>query len=332
MRRREVLAALGAAAAWPGSIRAQAPDRMRRVGVIMGMTEADPEGQARLAAFRQALHALGWVEGRNVEIAAHWAAGDAARAQALARELIRTDPEAVLANAGPVVAALQRESSRVPIVFVQLVDPVGRGLVDSLARPGRNLTGLTHFEPSMGGKWLELLKEMAPATARVAFLYNPETASRGAGSGVYVQSFESFAASLAVRPVMMPARDPAELRHALDAFGRESNGALLVPPDIFNTIHRALILETAARHRLPAIFPYRYYVADGGLMSYGVDLLDLYRGAASYVDRILKGEKVAEMPVQQPTKFELVLNLKTAKALGLDIPPTLLARADEVIE
>ncbi|MDF3064179.1 MAG: hypothetical protein K0S06_4288 [Microvirga sp.] len=201
-----------------------------------------------------------------------------------------------------------------------------------MARPGRNLTGLTHFEPAMGGKWLALLKEIAPGTARVAFLYNPETASRGAGSAVYLQSFESFAAKLAVRPVMMPARDATELRQALDTFAGEPNGAVLVPPDIFNTMHRAAIVDATARHRLPTIFPYRFYVAEGGLMSYGVNLLDLYRGAAAFVDRILRGERAAEMPVQQPIKFELIINLKAANALGLTIPPTLLARADEVIE
>jgi putative tryptophan/tyrosine transport system substrate-binding protein len=331
MRRRDVIAGL-AAAALPLPARPQAPDAMRRVGVMMGMAEADPEGQVRVAAFRQALEALGWVEGRNLRIVARWAEGNTARAKALARELVQTNPEVVLAHSGPVVEALQRESSRVPIVFVQLVDPVGRRLVDSLARPGRNLTGLTHFEPAMGGKWLALLKEMAPATQRVAFLYNPETASRGAGSGVYVQSFEHFAAALAVQPVMMPARDAAELGHALDAFAREPNGPSSCPRIIFNTVHRAAIIELVTRHRLPTIFPYRYYVAGGGLMSYGVDLLNLYRGAASYVDRILKGEKPADMPVQQPTRFELVLNLGAAKALGIAVPLSLQARADEVIE
>jgi len=230
------------------------------------------------------------------------------------------------------VVALQRETRRLPIVFVMIVDPPGRGFVDTLARPGRNLTGLTHFEPAMGGKWLELLKEMAPGTTRVAFLYNPETAGRGGGSAVYVQSFEKFADTLAVRPVMMPVRDAAELGQALDAFGGAPSGAILVPPDAFNTNHRTAIVQGTIRHRLPAIFPYRYYTADGGLMSYGVDVLDLYRRAASYVDRILKGESPAEMPIEQPTKFELVINVKTARALSLEIPPTLLARADEVIE
>jgi putative tryptophan/tyrosine transport system substrate-binding protein len=331
MRRRDLIALLaGSAAVGPG--RAQAPDRTRRVGVIDGLSESDPEGHRRLAAFRDEMKALGWTEGRNLDMTVRWAAGDAARAQAGARDLIQMGPEVVLANSGPVVAAIQRESSRVPVVFVQVVDPVGRGLVDSLARPGRNLTGLTHFEPAMGGKWLQLLKELAPDTKRVGFLYNPDTAARGAGSGVYVRSFETFAAALAVRAVMMPAREAAEIRHAFETFAREPEGALLVPPDLSNTIHRGAIIQAAALHRLPAIFPYRYYVADGGLMSYGVDPAHLYRGAAVYVDRILKGENPADMPVQAPTKFELVINLTTAKALGLTIPPTLLARADEVIE
>jgi putative ABC transport system substrate-binding protein len=242
------------------------------------------------------------------------------------------EPEVVFATTGPVVTALQRESSRLPIVFVQIVDPVGRGLVESLARPGRNLTGLTHFEPAMGGKWLQLLKELAPSMTRAAFLYNPETAARGAGSGIYVQSFEKFAAALSVRPIMVPARDAAEVRKALGDFAREPDGGLVVPPDISNTIHRRAILEASNQHRLPAIFPYRYYVVDGGLMSYGVEVVDQYRRAASYVDRILRGENPADMPVQQPTRFELVINLKTAKAIGLPVPPTLIARADEVIE
>ena len=331
MRRREFLALLaGLAAAGPG--RAQSPDRTRRVGVIIGIAESDPEGRRRLTAFREALKALGWAEGRNLDITVRWAAGDAARAQAVARDLIQMGPEVVLASSGPAVAALQGESSRVPVVFVQLVDPVGRGLVDSLARPGRNLTGLTNFEPTMGGKWLQLLKELAPATKRVGFLYNAETAARGAGSGVYVQSFESFAAALTVQAVMMPARNASEVRQAIETFAREPEGALLVPPDISNTIHRGAIIEGAAVHRLPAIFPYRYYVVDGGLMSYGVDPAHVYRGAAAYVDGILRGESAAEMPVQQPTSFELLINLKTAAALGFTIPPTLLARADEVIE
>jgi putative ABC transport system substrate-binding protein len=288
MKRREFMALLGGVAAWPPPAHTQAPDRMRRVGIMMGTAEGDSEGQARVAAFREALQALGWVEGRNLQLTTRWAAGDVARSHESARELVATNPEVVLANSGPVVEALRRESSRVPIVFVQLVDPVGRGLVDSLARPGRNLTGLTHFEPAMGGKWLALLKEIAPGTARVAFLYNPETASRGAGSAVYLQSFESFAAQLDVRPVIMPARDATELRQALDTFAGKPNGAVLVPPDIFNTMHRAAIVDATARHRLPTIFPYRFYVAEGGLMSYGVNLLDLYRGAAAFVDRILR--------------------------------------------
>ncbi len=331
MRRREVIALI-ASATLAGPASAQTAERVRRVGVILGLAEGDPEGPARLAAFRQGLQAVGWVEGRNLELAARSAGGDATREQALARELVQSGVEAVLATSGPIVLALQRETSRLPIVFVLIVDPPGRGFVDSLARPGRNLTGLTHFEPAMGGKWLELLKEMAPGTTRMAFLYNPDTARRGAGSAVYVQSFEKFAATLAVRPVMMPVRDAAELGQALDAFGGAPSGALLVPPDTFNTNHRTAIVQGTIRHHLPAIFPYRYYTADGGLMSYGVDVLDIYRRAASYVDRILKGESPAEMPVEQPTKFELVINGKTARALGLTIPPTLLARADEVIE
>ena len=331
MRRRGVIALIASATlARPAS--AQTAQRVRRVGIILGLAEGDPEGPARLVAFRQGLQALGWIEGRNLELATRSAGGDATREQAFAQELVQSGVEAVLATSGPTVVALQRATKRLPIVFVMVVDPPGRGFVDSLARPGRNLTGLTHFEPAMGGKWLELLKEMAPGTTRVAFLYNPETARRGGGSAVYVQSFEKFAATLAVRPVMMPVRDAAELGQALDSFGGAPSGAILVPPDAFNTNHRTAIVQGTIRHRLPAIFPYRYYTADGGLMSYGVNVLDLYRRAASYVDRILKGESPAEMPVEQPTKFELVINVKTARALGLTIPPTLLARADEVIE
>jgi len=305
---------------------------VRRVGATLVTAENDPKGQARLATFREALRELGWIDGRNLELIPRWIAGDAVRARTMAAELVSRSPDAVLTGSALSTRAVQPETTTVPIVFVQVIDPVEQGIVKSLARPGGNITGFTHFEAAMGGKWLGMLKEMVPHMHRVAFLYSPEAAARGAGSATFVQSFETYAATIAVTPVKLPARDEAELRRGMEMFAAQGGGGLLVPPDLFNTVHRNTIIAEALRHRLPTIFPYRFYPVAGGLMSYGVDLHDVYRRAAGYVDRILKGERAADMPVQFPTKFELVLNLKTAQALGLTIPPTLLSRADEVIE
>ena len=230
------------------------------------------------------------------------------------------------------LSAMRDATRTIPIVFVQVVDAVGQGFVESLARPGGNITGFTHFEPQMGGKWLEILKEVAPQIRRVAMLYNPQSAAQGAGSGIYLRSFETVASALAVHSAALPVRDAAEMERSLAAFSAEPNGGLLVPPDIFNTTHREQIVSLAARHRLPAVYPYRYYVMGGGLISYGVELLELWRRAAEYVDRILKGAQPGDLPITQPTRFQMIINLKTAKALGLTVPPTLLARADEVIE
>jgi putative tryptophan/tyrosine transport system substrate-binding protein len=330
VRRRAFIATLAAGGAL--SLAARAQERMRRVGLMQPLAEDDPEGQPRIAAVREALHEVGWISGKNTELVLGWLAGDAGRGPRVAAELLAAGPEVVIAIGIPVMRAIRSQSRTVPIVFMNVVDPVGQGIVESLARPGGNVTGFTHFEPAMGGKWLGLLKEMAPQMRRVAFVYNPESALRGAGSAIYVGSFETYAGALAVTPVKLAVREEAELRRAIDAFAKEGNGGLLIPPDLFNTVHRATIIAEAARHRLPTIFPYRYYPLDGGLMSYGVDIYALHRRAASYVDRILKGERPSEMPVEAPTKFELVINLKTANALGIAVPPTLLARADEVIE
>jgi putative ABC transport system substrate-binding protein len=332
MRRREVIAYVGAGIAmFPGSIRSQS-ERLRQVVAIFATAEDDPEGQSRLQVFREKLNELGWVEGRNVQIVARWIAGETGRIQPIAAETVAARPDAILANSAPISAALQRKTSTVPLVFVQIVDPIGQGLVEGLSRPGRNATGFTSYEPSFAGKWLGTLKEAAPQLTRVGLVDNPDAASQGAGSGVYLTSFEAFAASLAISPSKLPARNAADVARAVEQFAREPNGGLLIPPDIFNTTHRHAIIAAADRHRLPAIYPYPFYVRDGGLLSYGIDLLDLYTRAASYVDRILRGEKPAEMPVQQPIKFQLVINLKTARAMGLEIPPLVLARADEVIE
>jgi putative ABC transport system substrate-binding protein len=329
VKRREFITLIGGAAAvWPFAAQAQEPDRVRRIGVLMGSAERDSDSKIRLAAFRQALRELGWTEGRNLRIDSRWAAAEPDRLRAYAAELVGLTPDAILAHAPPVVAAVQRETRTVPIVFVMVPTPVEIGLVASLARPGGNITGFTHFESTMAGKWLEALKEISPHVSRVAFLLHPE---HPAWAG-YLRTISSAAPSFGIEVVPAGFRDAAEVKRAIEAFAREPNGGLMVLPDVFTYVHRELIVALAAHHRLPAIYPFRYFAASGGLMSYGVDPVDEFRRAASYINRILKGEKPADLPVQAPTKYELVINLKTAKALGLDVPPTLLARADEVIE
>ena len=328
MRRREFVALLGgAAAAWP--LAAQAQQAERRIGLLMGYAESDPEAQARVAAFRVGLQKLGWVEGRNIRIDTRWAALDAEAMQQFAKELVGLQPDVILAHTTPATLAVQQETRAIPIVFVQVVDPVGSGFVASFPRPGGNVTGFTTVEPTMGGKWLEVLKEIAPRVARVASLFNPATAPY---SEHYLNSFKAAAASFGVEAIVAPVHDATTLESVITAQAREPNGGLIVMPDIFTTGHRSEITLLAARYRLPAVYPFRFFAELGGLLSYGNDPFDLAWRAANYADRILKGEKPSELPVQAPVKFELIINLRTAKALGLTVPDKLLAIADEVIE
>jgi putative tryptophan/tyrosine transport system substrate-binding protein len=327
VRRREFIKFLGGtAAAWPLAARAQQPERMRRIGVLMNLAVGDPEGEARSAAFLQALQQLGWSDGRNVRIDYRWAAGDTGRFHRYAEELLALVPDVILASATPSVQALQQATRTVPIVFAIVADPVGAGFVDSLARPGGHVTGFTPFEYGISGKWLELLKEIAPRVTRVAVLRD---LTIGLGQ---LGAIQSVAPSLGVELTPIGVGDAGQIERTVAAFARSSNGGLIVTASTSAIIHRELITTLAARNKLPAVYYERYWVAGGGLISYGPDFLDQFRRAAGYVDRILKGEKPADLPVQAPTKYELVINLKTAKALGLEIPPMLLARADEVIE
>src|SRR6516162_5568981 len=329
MKRREFITLLGGAAvAWPIAARAQQADRMRRIGVVVVTKENAPETPPRAMAFRQALAKTGWSEGRNVVIDFRFGTGgDLNRMRAQAKELIGLTPDVIVAESTPAAVALHQETAAVPIVFLQVANPIGSGLVASLARPGANLTGFTNFEPTMGGKWLELLKEIAPGVTRAIAICNPETHSEQ-----YWQSVEAAAPSLAVKFKRAPVRDAAGIESAVARLAREPNGGVLVMPDSFTLAHRELIVALTARHRLPSISPFRVFTASGGLLSYGPDMVEVYWRVASYVDRILKGEKPADLPVQAPTKFELIVNLKTARALGLDVPWFLQQRADEVIE
>jgi len=327
VKRREFITLLGgAAAAWSLAAHAQQPDRMRRIGVLMNLAADDAEGQARIAAFVQALQRLGWSDGRNLRIDHRWAAGDTDRFHRYAEELLALAPDVILAAATPSVQALQQATRTVPIVFAIVADPVGAGFVDSLARPGGNATGFTPFEYGISGKWLELLKEIAPRVTRVAVLRD---LTIGLGQ---LGAIQSVAPSLGVELTPIGVGDAGQIERTVAAFARSPNGGLIVTASTSAVIHRELIIALAARHKLPAVYYRRYFVASGGLMSYGPDFLDQFRSAASYVDRILRGEKPADLPVQAPTKHELTINLNAAKALGLDVPPMLLARADEVIE
>jgi putative tryptophan/tyrosine transport system substrate-binding protein len=330
MQRREFIQAIGcAAAAWPLTARGQQPDRARRIGVLVAYPESDPEGQAFVAAFREGLQKLGWVEGRNIRIDYRWAALDTELMQRLAKELVALQPDLILTQSTPAAAAMLQQTHTIPIVFAIVADPIGSGFVASFPQPGGNITGFVTMEPTMAGKWLELLKEIAPRVARVAMLFNPATAPY---AEYWLNPFKAAAASFAVQAIVAPVHDKSELESVVVAQAREPNGGLIVMPDTFTTGHRSEITSLAARYRLPAVYPLRQFTEAGGLMSYGDDLTDNFRRAASYADRILKGAKPSELPVQAPVKFELVINLKTAKALGLDVPPTLLVRADEVIE
>ena len=328
MRRRDFIGLLGGASAWPLAARGQQPDRMRRIGVLMDQAPDDPDSSPRTAAFLGGLQQLGWTDGRNVRIDTRWSAGNADLQRRYAAELVALAPDVILATASPTVVALQAATRTIPIVFAHAADPVGAGFVDSLARPGGNTTGFILFEYSISPKWLELLKEFAPRVTRVAILRDPATA---AGMGQF-GAIQSVASSFGVELRPVNARDPGEIERAIANFAVESNGGLIVTANPLAALHRGLITALAARHKLPAVYSNRSFVAAGGLVSYGPDFIDQYRKAAGYVDRILKGEKPADLPVQAPTNYELVINLKTAKALGLTVPPALLARAAEVIE
>jgi len=329
LKRREFITLLGsAAAAWPLAARAQQHKRMRRIGILMNLAADDPQAQARVAAFLQGLQEAGWAVGRNVEIDIRWGDRDAERNRKNVAELVALTPDAVLGTTFPLVRALQEASREVPIVFAGIIDPVGAGLVASLARPGGNTTGLAGFEYGMSAKWLELLKEIAPRTKRVAVLRDSFTPV-GIGQ---LAAIQGVAPSFDVELSALVVRDPGEIEPAIASFARGANDGLVVTISTLAEVHRDLIITLAARHRLSAIYPFRTFVSSGGLISYGPDIVDQFRRAAGYVDRIVKGEKPADLPVQQPTKLELALNLKAAKALGLEVPPTLLARADEVIE
>jgi putative ABC transport system substrate-binding protein len=329
VNRREFLTLVGGAAVpWSLAARAQPREHVRRIGVFMPGAADDAEFQARNAAFLQGLGDLGWTVGRNMRIDYRWGAGDPERIRAYAAEIVGLAPEAILGASTPVLAALRKETQTIPVVFTGISDPVGVGFVASLARPGGNLTGFANFEPEMGGKWLQELKQVAPSVKRVAFILNPQNASWAS----LFRAIEAVAPTFGVAASAIDVRDAAEIERAITAFGGQSNGGLIVQPDGITSAHRRLIIELAAKLGLPAVYPFRFFATDGGLMAYGVNVVDQFRSAASYIDRILRGAKPGDLPVQAPTKFELVINLKTAKALGLKIPESLVVRADEVIE
>jgi len=330
MRRREFISLIGGAAAWPLAARAQQPVRMRLIGVLMGYPESDQAAQSWLAAFRGALPKLGWTEGSNLRIELRWSANDPARMRTLAKELVDLRPNAILGATTPVVAALARETKTISIVFVGVSDPIGSGFAANLAHPGGNITGFqANGDPALGGKWVEQLKEIAPRTVRVALLFNPATT---VPIQYFMPSIQTAASSFAVQVSATPVHVADEIEGVIAAQGRDPEGGLIAMPDVSNDVNRELIIALAARYRVPTIYYNRFFSELGGLISYGDVRSEQFRLAAGYIDRILKGEKPADLPVQVPTKFELVINLKTAKALGLTIPPSVLARADEAIE
>jgi ABC-type uncharacterized transport system substrate-binding protein len=328
VRRRDFITAASAAAAWPLAARAQQDERMRRIGVLMSVAADDPEGPLRIGAFAQGLQGLGWTVGRNVRIDYRWGAGDGDRIRNYAAELVALAPDVILATGSATLGPLLQTTRTVPIVFVHVPDPAGAGFVDSLARPGGNATGFALYEYNISGKWLELLKEIAPRTTRAAVIRDPAIPS-GIGQWGAIQT---AAPSVGVEVSPINIRDAGEIEHALTAFARSSNSGVIVTGSALAQVHRDLIVRLSSQHKLPAVYFERFFVTGGGLISYGPDIVDQFRRATTYVDRILKGEKPADLPVQAPTKYELVINLKTAKALGLDVPSTLLARADEIIE
>lgn len=335
MRRREFIGAVGGAVAvpsllWPRALSAQQAERVRRVSVLMGIAESDPAQQTFVSAFTRALQDLGWHSGRNIQIAYRWGAGDAGKIQSFAREFVEQKPDLIVAHTTPVVAALKQQTNTIPIVFTQVSDPIGSHFVNSLARPGGNIAGFTNLEASMGAKLTELLKEVAPGISRVALMFNPATSPEG--GSYFPAPVEAAAPLLKLKTIAAPVRNPDEIESLFASLAREPNIGLIVMPDIFILAHRAQIIALAERYRLPAAYAYRLFAVSGGLMSYGTDLADLFRRAGPYVDRILKGEKPDDLPVQTPTKYELVVNLKTARTLGLDVPLSVQQRADEVIE
>jgi putative ABC transport system substrate-binding protein len=326
MKRRQFIALVGGAAtAWPLVARAKS-ERVRRVGAFMGVAD-DSEGQSRLAIFRRTLQSLGWSEGRNIRFDIRWIPRDAAQARAVATELVSLKPDLIFATSTPVTTAVRDATRTIPVVFMQVTDPIGAGLVQSWAKPGGNMTGFANFETSMSGKWLELLKTLVPNIARVGYLFNPNTAP-----ALYQQTVEEVAPRLSLKAVSSAVQAASEIEAAVERFAQEPSGGLLVLPDVFTTTNREQIIASAARYRVPTLYTFRFFAVEGGLMSYGVDVASVYQQSAEYIDRILRGTRPADLPVQGPTKLDLVINLKTAKALGLTVPSTLLARADEVIE
>lgn len=330
MRRRAFITLLGGAALSVTSPAVAQQDRVRRIGVLMGYAESDPDTQARMAAFRAAFEQFGWKQGRNVQIAYRFGNGEIDQIRGYAKELIDGNPDVIVCETTPTLRMIREQTSNLPIIFISVTDPVRGGFVKDLAHPGGNITGFTNFEVSMGGKWIELLKKIAPEVSRTGVMFNPDTAT-GRGE-FFLDSINASASQLGARVVPLPVTSDAEISAVIAELGREPGGGLIVALDVFTAVHRPAIIAQTAGHRVPAIFPWRFGAADGGLLSYGVDVADLHRRAAAYVDRVLKGAKPADLPVQQPTKFELVINLKTAKALGIEVPPTLLATADEIIE
>jgi putative ABC transport system substrate-binding protein len=328
MRRREFFALVGLAAAGPWNVRAQQREP-RRVGVLMPFAESNVQAQAFVSTFREELQKSGWIEGQNIRVDIRWATSDAASIERFGKELVALRPDLILASATPATASLLQQTRTIPIVFTQVADPVGSGFVASLPRPGGNATGFINLEASMGGKWLELLKEIAPHVSRAAFLFNPETAPY---ADFFLNSFKAAAATFAVTAIGAPVRDASQLEKVIVEQSTEPNSGLIIMPDAFTAAHREQIPSFAARYRLPSVYPFRFFTQLGGLISYGNDAQDNFRRAATYADRILRGEKPADLPVQAPVKFELVINLKTAQALGLTVPSTLLARAEEVIQ
>jgi putative ABC transport system substrate-binding protein len=329
MKRREFITLVGGAAAWPIAARAQQGERMPRIGVLIAGAENDPEVQGWLAAFRQGLENAGWRDGSNVRIEYRYAAAtNAEQTPVRAKELVALQPALILGTSPPVVAALQRESRTIPIIFNGVSDPIGGGFVASLARPGGNITGLLTYEEGITGKWLAMLKEMTPGLARAALVGNPKTTN----FDYFLRATATLAPSLATELVPIRVQSPADIERAIESFARVPNGGLVLPPDGTIIGHRDLIIKLAARHRLPAVYPFRYFVTAGGLMSYGTDRANMFRQSASYADRILRGARPADLPVQAPTKYEMAINLKTAQSLGLTVPPGLMVAADEVIE